>query len=274
VQLVKKRPVALERELGTRLSIVGRTQDIHDHFDGTWAEQLAAHGGRPWITLQFGLFGPGRKAPLAASLPAIVNGVNDGPIRRWAQEVRDFGRPVYLTILEHTDKDWSLSSGVAHGGIPEDVPRAWAHVQSIFRRAGATNVAWVWAPADPINDRAFAPPPSTIDAVLQSFINFPGTRWGQPRTVLQRLERRYPGKPLFVEASVSGSPEEKARWLGSLGDAVQRSPQVYALLYHEGGPALKPTSAQVKSWSLASDPSSLAAMKRVVAELDGMRRHK
>jgi cellulose synthase (UDP-forming) len=274
VQLVKKRPVALERELGTRLSIVGRTQDIHDHFDGTWAEQLAAHGGRPWITLQFGLFGPGRKVPLAASLPAIVNGVNDGPIRRWAREVRDFGRPVYLTILEHTDKDWSLSSGVAQGGIPEDVPRAWAHVQSIFRRAGATNVAWVWAPADPINDRAFAPPPSTIDAVLQSFINFPGTRWGQPRTVLQRLERRYPGKPLFVEASVSGSPEEKARWLGSLGDAVQRSAQVYALLYHEGGPALKPTSAQVKSWSLASDPSSLAAMKRVVAELDGMRRHK
>jgi cellulose synthase/poly-beta-1,6-N-acetylglucosamine synthase-like glycosyltransferase len=273
VQLVEKRPVVLERDLDARLSIVGRTQDIHDHFDRAWAEQLAAHGGRPWITLQFGVFGPGRKVPLDANLPAIFNGVDDGPITRWAREVRAFRWPVYLTILEHTDKDWSLSSAVANGGIPEDVPRAWAHVQSIFRRVGATNVAWVWAPADPIDDRAFAPPPSTIDAVLQSFINFPGTRWGQPRTELQRLERRYPGKPLFVEASASGPPEVKARWLARLGGALKQSPQVYALLYHEGGPALEPTSAEVKSWSLASDPRSLGAMKHVVAELDAMRRH-
>ena len=188
----------------------------------------------------------------------MINGLHDQDIRRWAQEIRAYGKPVYLTVFLHADRNWSLSSGVANGGIPQDVPRAWMHVQSIFRAAGASNVAWVWAPADPIHDQLYAPPASTIDAVLQSFINYPGTKWGNPDLVLQELVKRHPGKPIFVEASVNGPAAQKAAWLKSLGQAVDDLPQVYALLYHEGGPGLDPGSTQIKSWSLASDADSLA----------------
>jgi hypothetical protein len=232
---------------------------------------LAARGARPWITLQFGVFGPGHTPPLDANMPAIINGVDDPAIARWARQLRDFGRPVYLTILQHADRNWSISSAVAHGGIPQDVPKAWRHVQSIFRRVGARNVAWVWAPADPIHDRAYAPPPATVDAVLQSFVNYPGTRWGSPESGLTRLARRYPGKPLFVEASAAGTEAQKARWLTALRRALETSPQLYAFLYHEGGPALHPTPAEDKKWSLASDPRSLAAMKRIVGSLGAER---
>jgi hypothetical protein len=41
----------------------------------------------------------------------------------------------------------------------------------------------------------------------------------------------------------------------------------HALLYHEGGPGLNPTSAQIESWSLTSDPDSLAVMRGIVASL-------
>jgi cellulose synthase/poly-beta-1,6-N-acetylglucosamine synthase-like glycosyltransferase len=257
----------LARELGTRLSIVGRTQDISDRFDTAWAEALAAHGARPWVTLEFGAFGPHHKLPLAASLPAIFNGVDDQEITRWAVEIRDFANPVYLTVLLQVDKNWAVSSGVANGGIPEDVPKAWLHIQSIFRAVGANNVAWVWAPADPLHDQRFAPPPSTIDVVLQDFINYPGTHWGDPKQVLHSLVHRYPGKSIFVEVSVAGPAAQKAAWLARLGQAVDGSPQVYGLLYHQGGPGLKPTPAQAKSWSLASDPQSLAAWKHIVDNL-------
>ncbi len=267
IQLLKNRPPVLERDLGTQFSIIGRTQDTHDLFDKAWADQLAAHHARPWITLQFGLFGPHQKPPLDANLPAIINGLHDQEIRRWAEDIRDYGEPVYLTVFLHADRNWSLSSGVANGGIPQDVPKAWMHVQSVFRAVGANNVAWVWAPADPIHDQAYAPPASTIDAVLQSFINYPGTEWGDPETVLQNLVQRYPTKPIFVEASADGPAAQKAAWLTKLGQAVNDIPQVYALLYHEGGPALDLTSAQIESWSLASDPDSLAAMRRIVASL-------
>jgi TRAP-type C4-dicarboxylate transport system permease small subunit len=267
VQLLTTRPPVLEHDLNTQFSIIGRTQDIHDSFDKSWADQLAAQHARPWITLQFGAFGPGNKPPFDANLPAIINGLHDQNLRRWAEDIRDYNKPVYLTILLHADRNWSLSSGVANGGIPQDVPKAWMHVQSVFRAAGANNVAWVWAPADPIHDQQYAPPASTIDAVLQSFIDYPGAQWGNPQTVLHNLVTHYPTKPLFIEASVNGPAAQKAAWLTKLGQAVNDCPHVYALLYHEGGPGLQLSSAQIESWSLASDPASLAAMQRVVVSL-------
>ncbi|HEY5004253.1 MAG TPA: hypothetical protein VII61_13915, partial [Ktedonobacteraceae bacterium] len=154
-----------------------------------------------------------------------------------------------------------------NGGIPEDVAKAWVHVQSIFRHVGADNVAWVWAPADPLHDQIYAPPLSTIDAVLQSFIDYPGTKWGDPETVLLDLTNRYPTKPIIVEASVSGPAAQKSAWLTTLGQAVNDIPQVHALLYHEGGPGLNATKAQIKSWSLTSDPTSLAVMRRIALGL-------
>ncbi|MGH3188245.1 MAG: glycosyltransferase [Streptosporangiaceae bacterium] len=267
VQTLMKQTPVLEHDLGIRFSIIGRTQVIGDRFDTAWADQLAAQGASPWISLEFGVFGPGHKPPLTADLVAIFNGVDDQEIRRWAVEIRDFAKPVFLTVLLQVDKNWAVSSGVANGGIPEDVPRAWMHIQSIFRAAGANNVAWVWAPADPLRDQRFAPPPSTISAVLQDFINYPGTHWGNPQQVLHSLARRYPGKPIIVEVSASGPAAEKAAWLTRLGQAVRDCPQLYALLYHEGGPDLKPTPAEYKSWSLTSDPESLAAWKHIVTRL-------
>lgn len=264
VQELTSAPLALGRDLGAGFSIVGRTQAISDQFDAAWAGELAAHGARPWITLQFGVMGPHHQAPLNANLPAIYNGVDDSALRRWATEIRDFGKPVYLTVLLQVDRNWAVSSAVANGGIPEDVPKAWQHIQSVFHAVGANNVAWVWAPADPLHDQPYAPPRSSIDVVLQDFINYPGTRWGDPELALSALVKRYPGKPILVEVAAAGAPAKKAAWLAKLARALNQCPQVYAVVYHEGGPLLKPTRAQLKSWSEDSDPQSLAAWKRII----------
>jgi hypothetical protein len=215
------------------------------------------------------VFGPKQKSPLDANLPAIINGLHDQELRRWAQDIHDYGKFVYLTILLHVDKNWSLSSAVANGGIPQDVPKAWMHVQSIFKQAGATNVAWVWAPADPLNDQRYAPPASTIDAVLKSFINYPGTTWDNPdpETALHELAQRYPTKPIFVEASANGPAAQKAAWLTELEQAITYVPHVYALIYHEGSPQLHASLEQDKQWSLASDTPSLMVMRRIASHL-------
>jgi len=251
----------LGEQLCLPFTIIGRTQDIHDSFDLAWAKQLAAHQQRPWITLQFGQFDVNGIPPLDASLPAIANGAQDANIQRWAQDIRTFGKPIYLTILLHVDRNWSVSSAVANGGIPQDAPRAWEHVQSIFKATGDTNVAWVWAPADPANDDAYAPPETTIDVALQSMIRYPDTPWPDPGAVLKAVTVRHPTKPLFVEVSASGPPEEKAAWLERVVAAVKSYPNVYALLYHEGAPTLHPTLAADQQWSLESDQLSLGAVR-------------
>jgi cellulose synthase/poly-beta-1,6-N-acetylglucosamine synthase-like glycosyltransferase len=267
IQLLKQRPSALQHDLGTQFSIIGRTQDINDQFDTSWANQLAAQQARPWITLQFGEFGPDHRPPLDANLPAITNGLHDQELRRWAEEIRNYDKPVYMTIFLQADKNWSVSSGVAYGGIPQDVAKAWVHVQEVFRTVGADNVAWIWAPADPLHDQKYAPPEASIDAVLQDFINYPQDKWGNPETVLHDLGMHYPTKPIIVEASVDGASARKAAWLTQLGQAVKATPQMHALLYHEGGPELNPDPAQIQNWSLASDPASLAAMQHILSVL-------
>jgi cellulose synthase (UDP-forming) len=256
------RPTVLEKQLCLPFTIIGRTQDIHDSFDQPWAERLSAQQQRPWITLQFGEFDANGKPPLDASLLAIANGAQDANIQRWAQDIRTFGQPVYLTILLHMDRNWSVSSAVANGGIPQDAPRAWEHVRSIFTAAGASNVAWIWAPADPIHDQQYAPPESAIDLVLQSMIRYPDTPWPDPNAVLQAVTARHPSKPLIVEVSADGPPKEKAAWLGRVVAAVKSHPNVYALLYHEGAPDLHATVDTDARWSLASDRLSLSAIRK------------
>jgi len=252
----------LERELGRSFAIVGRTQDIHDRFDERWAKQLAAAGARPWVTLLFGV----DKPSLDSSLPAIANGVHDDALRAWAQGIREYGQPVYLTILPHVDRNWSISSAVANNGIPQDVPRAWQHVQSIFAQEGARNVAWVWAPADPTADQAYAPPAATIDVTLMSLISYPGARWAEPAKALVAAKMRYPNTPLFIEVSAAGPAEQKAAWLRAVGAAIKGSKNVHALLYHEGGPDPHASESEQHAWSLASDPQTTQALQEAAVQ--------
>src|SRR5262249_27572985 len=154
VELGQNHQPGLERELGLSFQIVGRSQSIADNFDTTWARRLREAGARPWMTL---LFETPDKPTYYASLPAIANGLYDDALRRWARDIRDFGSPVYVTILQHVDRNWVASSAVANGGIPQDVPRAWQRARSIFQDEGATNVAWVWAPGGPVKDDEDAP---------------------------------------------------------------------------------------------------------------------
>src|SRR5205807_237415 len=131
---------------------------------------------------------------------------------------------------------------------------------SIFKSVGATNVAWVWSPADPSHDQAYAPPESTIDIVLQSMIRYPNTPWPDPAAVLRSVGERHPANPLFLEVSADGPPVEKAAWLQQVSSAVAADRRVHALLYHEGAPGVHATAAENARWSVESDASSLNAM--------------
>jgi hypothetical protein len=260
VELLESQQSKLERELGKSFAIVGRTQEISDAFDRGWADRLAANSARPWITLLFTV--PGG-AVYDTSLPSIANGIHDEALRRWATEIRSYGKRVYLTILPHVDRNWVPSSAVTNGGIPQDVERAWKHVRNIFGEEKALNVAWVWAAADPIHDAEYAPPRTMIDIVLLSLISYPGTEWADPAKLLTELTAHYPNMPLFVEVSAAGQPGQKAEWLAKVKAALATTPSIHALLYHEGSPMPKAKRADHAVWSLASDVQSLEAMRAI-----------
>ncbi len=249
---------------GIHVAIVGRRQEIGDQFDAAWSRSPAMRGARPWITLLFTKDGAANRA---SSLPAIANGAHDAALERWANELAQYGKPVYLTILQQVDRNWAPSSAVAGGGIPSDSARAWLHARSIFRRQGAKNVRWVWAPADPAHDARFAPPKGTIDVALISFVNYPHTTWPGPVNAMAAVARNHPGTPLFIEFTAAGPSSEKAEWINRIRPATGGQPYVAAIVYHEGGPLTKPTRVQLAQWASDSDPASRAALRRVAAEL-------
>jgi cellulose synthase/poly-beta-1,6-N-acetylglucosamine synthase-like glycosyltransferase len=249
---------------GLEASVVGHSREIREAFDRRWAEQLTRQGGRIWINLSFARDG---RVALDSNLRAVANGVHDDQLHRWARAIRQYGRPVYLTVLQHADRDWSASSGVANGGIPQDVTPAWLRIRSVFRAAGAANVVWLWAPADPANDAAYTPPASAIDGVVVTMFEYPRKRWVDPAARLARVAAAHPGKPLFVEVAAAGAPKKKAAWLASVAAAADQRSDVAALVYHEGGPATRPTAHDLRVWSAASDRWSLEAVRRAWSSL-------
>jgi cellulose synthase/poly-beta-1,6-N-acetylglucosamine synthase-like glycosyltransferase len=256
--------VATGRALHQRLGLEGRTAELDDRFDRRWADRVAGDGAVPWLTLVASHRGrPG----LDSSLTAIANGVGDEALRRWATDIAGFGRPLYLTVLPHVDRNYPASSAVARGGIPQDVGPAWQRMRRVFEQAGARNVAWVWTPADPAADQPYRPPAASIDAVALTLHQYPGTRWVDPATVLAGAAARHPGKPLLVDASLAGNPPARARWLDRLGAAVAARTDVAGLVYRLTGPLSDAGSSQARAWSPMSDHVTAVALGRLFERL-------
>lgn len=241
---------------GPLLDVIGRTQNVKGNFDVSWAQTLHAHGVTPWITL---VFGDGR-SDLNSSLPSITNGVHDEALRRWARQLREFAHPVYLTVLPQVDRQWPNTSAVADGGIPQDVAPAWSHIHHVFQDEGARNVAFVWAPADPIHDQAVAPAEDQIDAVMLTMLSYPGTSWAGPATKIAEVTQRHPHAMIMVEIGVAGQESAQTDWIRSVAAAARSSSRVGVLLYHQSPPqdsddprwVLRPESAPAQAFANAA----------------------
>ena len=254
----------------SRADIIGRHQFVTDGFDAAWAQDLHAQGAVPWLTLHFGSAGN----ELGSGLLAIRNGVHDDDLRRWAGSLREFGRPVYLTVLQFVDANWPETSAVANGGVPQDVRPAWEHIRDIFQAAGATNVGFVWSPAFPDADLTYAPPDSEIDVVQLTVLNYadqhpgPTTSEHEGRDVtritrsLDVLSRHHPGKPLLLEIGTSLPAGKKAPWLDRVVRASETVDEVVSVVYHEAPPD---GDAAAQAWSISSDARAVDQWQRLLA---------
>ena len=252
----------LQSSLHLHFGVVGRSEEISEPFDEAWARQVTKNGARPWIVLQFT---NGGVASFWSSLPSIANGTFDAALRNLARQMANFGAPIYLSVLPDADRNWAASSGVANGGVPRDVSRAWNHIQAIFASEGARNVAWAWDPADPAHDQPYAPAPASVGAVVVTLINYPAQVWKDPAQELAEVARRHPGKPLMLDVALDGSPARKAAWLVKLRRDVDASRDILDVSYHQGGPELNPSSPQARLWLVTADEATTSGFASLFA---------
>jgi PA14 domain/Ca-dependent carbohydrate-binding module xylan-binding/Glycosyl hydrolase family 26 len=181
-------------------------------------------------------------------LADITNGNHDAYIRAFAQNARDYGKPIYLRPMQEMNSDWFPWGVCANGNAPGDFVPAYRHIVDIFRAEGATNVKFVWTPniQTACSDyQTLYPGDAYVDWVGLDGYNW-GTAhswslWQSPAQVFaasyDELVAVAPNKPAMIAETASVEyGGDKAVWMRSLYlDTVpNRMPNVRAVLwYHD-----------------------------------------
>ncbi|MGA8365048.1 MAG: glycosyl hydrolase, partial [Solirubrobacteraceae bacterium] len=79
-------------------------------------------------------------------LSDVIRGRYDAYIRRFAEEVREWGHPFFLRFDPEMNGFWFPWSEGVNGNAPGTFVSAWRHVHNIFASVGATNATWTWCP--------------------------------------------------------------------------------------------------------------------------------
>jgi mannan endo-1,4-beta-mannosidase len=101
-------------------------------FQAAFAAAAANHHAVPLVQIE----------PTNISLNAIAAGRYDAYLNSYAEAVSSYGYPVILSFGHEMNGTW-YSWGAGHAS-PAAFVAAWRHIVTLFRRAGADNVTWLW----------------------------------------------------------------------------------------------------------------------------------
>lgn len=194
----------------------------------------------------------------------VIDGDFDQFLSDWADEIKDFGRPVMVTFGCEMNGDWFPWSGVFQGGStttdfgdpkkadgPERYVAAYRHIIELFRNEGVNNVTWIFHPnarSYPEEDwnsiHAYYPGDEYVDWVG---ISLYGTQYVDEHwhgfealmdPVYNELTSLFPNKPLMLsEWGVGEWPDkgDKAAWYTEALTKLQSNYSLIkaAIVYHE-----------------------------------------
>ncbi len=170
----------------------------------------------------------------------VAQGKLDGYIREYAQAVRAYGGPLFISpVCAEFNGNWwrSCSPGADVTLSVGDFVAAWRQTVDIFRAEGVTNVAWVWnsiqAPA--VQDfTAFWPGDDYVDwAGVDMYDDQPPSSIEAPYHFAISH-----GKPLFIGewgirvALSSLTPAQQREWLEGMFNVFESHLRIKAMVYY------------------------------------------
>lgn len=177
----------------------------------------------------------------------IAHGRADSYIRSYAKSVREYGKPILMTLFngEFNGSWWWAVSPLANRLLTtDDFVRAWRRVVDIYRAVGARNVSWAWVvngyPADPSlqpgidpNIGAYYPGDGYVDWVGVDVYDVGTPSWMDGPYAFAVSH----GKPVFIgEFGIrhewSGlTPPQWRMWLSAIFDYFESHPAIKAISY-------------------------------------------
>lgn len=215
-------------ELGQNPDLIGDYVGWNGAFDATAASNSASYGALYYVVWE----------PFGVTVRSIADGGSDAYITKFAQAVRNFGKPVAISFGHEMNGNW-YPWGTTKT-TPAEFVAAWRHIHDLFANAGATNVIWIWNPnvINPVPDVQLKPywPGSTyVDWVgLTGYFATTGSHtfdgiYGDTITEV----RRFSSKPFIVaETSVETGPSEIVS-VRNLINGVEKSGDVLGLIWFD-----------------------------------------
>lgn len=224
-------------------------------FRSSFAVAAHAHGAVPLVQIN----------PSGISLRAIAAGRYDRYLRSYATEVRAFGHPVVIGFAHEMNGSW-YSWGYGHVSARTWVA-AWRHVVTVFRRAGAKNVTWLWTASHshPNRYRSYWPGAKYVGWVgLDGYIASPGASFKSTFGTAIADVRKLTRKPVLLsETAVGPETHKQAADIVSLFAGVKQH-HLLGLVYYDVDQHDPPTH---QDWRLEGHPKLLRAFRRGAALL-------
>jgi hypothetical protein len=138
----------------------GNTGNTWDRFEQNTGKKVSVcHYGQPppWeLTTFYGstaniCTGRGANALISMStknvpLRDVTAGTYDASIRTWANNVKAWGKPFFLSLDAEMNGTWEPYGPGVNGNTAQDYINMYRHFHDVVVNQGATNVTWVWAP--------------------------------------------------------------------------------------------------------------------------------
>jgi mannan endo-1,4-beta-mannosidase len=210
--------------------------------------------------------------PNGYSAPKIVSGAADAYLRKYAQDVKAYGKEIWLRPLHEANGDW-YDWGIAKAGAgntDQNLVDAWRHIVSVFRDEGVANVKWVWTTnATNSGSASFAghyPGDAWTDMISIDGYNWGSaqswSRWQSFDEVFGPAYAALAGidKPLFIpEFSCSEHGGDKAGWIKDMFATLPaKFPRIFALMWFN-----QSKSAEA-DWALSTSAAAIAAWKAAI----------
>ncbi|HEY2603003.1 MAG TPA: glycosyl hydrolase [Thermoleophilaceae bacterium] len=208
----------------------------------------------------------------------IVNGVQDGYIRRFARALGRFHGIVYLRYAHEMNGTWYPWSHDA-----ADYRKAWRRMVRLVLGVGARNVRFVWSPNLNMyqprkrwlsNLRRYWPGAAYLDDVGATVIDFGGARrrFYTVKRIAARLQilRRLYRKPVML-TETNTAYDGRVTWLEQLRRALRSMPWIVSVDWSQlksRGQADIP-GVGLLDWDVRQDPPAAAVLRGIID--DGQR---
>lgn len=265
--ITSERPAALEadltaKETGCRPKWRGVYASLGAPFE---LSRLTEAAGVPFLTVQPKELGSAVEQK-KWTLASTIAGQHDATFRSLAETIIEYGDLVVIRYAPEMNGDWSPWAAGVNGNTTGQYVKAWQHVVSLFRKAGATNVLWLWAPniargATVKGFKQFWPGDSYVDVVGFTGYGVGNSYYGYESEAAQTFDptmkalARITRKPVVLaETGVNGA--HKAEWITSLGPWMRKHPNVLGLVWTDEKP---PHSSA--DWRFTETPQALKAFR-------------